>query len=106
MPTRLIEKTLGKFQAAPEICMSLTPAQRVLRGRMAAYVQHSRLSDAQEREHTAPARRAFMGRFEKQVDPEGILPLAERARRAEQARKAHMTGLALKSAKARAKGKP
>jgi hypothetical protein len=84
--------------------MSLTPAQRALRGRMAAYTLHSGLSDAQEREHTAPARQAFLNRFERQVDPDGILPPAERARRAEQARKAHMTGLALRSAKARAKG--
>ncbi len=42
-------------------------------------------------------------RFEKQVDPEGVLDPKERARRAEHARKAHSLGLALKSAQARSK---
>jgi hypothetical protein len=42
-----------------------------------------------------------MRRFERQVDPDGTLPEAERLRRAEAARKAYFTGLAFKSAKAR-----
>jgi hypothetical protein len=52
---------------------------------------------------TAPARAAFLDRFEREVDPNGTLLPAERARRAEHARKAYMTGLALKSAQARRK---
>jgi hypothetical protein len=83
--------------------MALTPSQRVLRARMGANTLHSGLSDSQEREHTAPARRAFLGRFEKQVDPDGILPPAERARKAEQALRAHMAGLALRSSRARSR---
>jgi hypothetical protein len=50
---------------------------------------------------TAPGRRAFLERFEREVDPDGVLPAAERARRAEHARKAYFTALALRSAKAR-----
>jgi hypothetical protein len=43
-----------------------------------------------------------MSRFEQQVDPEGKLDERTRAIRAEHARKAHFTSLALKSSKARA----
>jgi hypothetical protein len=53
------------------------------------------------REVTAPAREAFLRKFEDEVDPERVLPEAERARRAEHARKAYFTRLSLKSAKAR-----
>lgn len=77
---------------------ALTPKERVLRARLAAHVQHSK-----GRTNTAPAREAFLSRFEKEVDPDGKLDPAERARRAEHALKAHMTRLALKSAKARRK---
>ncbi len=44
-----------------------------------------------------------MARFERQVDPDGTLPEAERRRRAEAAKKAYFLGLALKSTKARRK---
>jgi hypothetical protein len=42
-----------------------------------------------------------MERFEREVDPGGALDPKERARRAEQAKRVHMTRLALKSAQAR-----
>jgi hypothetical protein len=48
------------------------------------------------KETTEPARKAFMARFEKQVDPEGVLSEAERQRRAEAAKKAYFAGLAWK----------
>ncbi len=80
------------------------PAQRSLRGRLAAHTLHSRVSDPVA--HTAAARKAFLDRFERQVDPDGALPPAERARRAEHAKKAYFLNLAAKSAKARAKGSP
>ena len=76
-------------------------AQRIMRARIAAHTLHSRLDDPAA--HTQPARSAFLDRFERQVDPDGTLSPAERARRAEHARKAYFTALALKSAKARAK---
>ena len=52
---------------------------------------------------TQAARRAFVKSFEAKVDPDGVLPPAERARRAESARKAHYAALALKSSTARSK---
>ena len=50
---------------------------------------------------TEPGRRAAAAKFEQQVDPEGILTPVERAKRAENLRKAHMQRLALKSAQVR-----
>ena len=77
----------------------LTPAMRSLRSRMAAYKLHS-LRDP--RETTAAARKAFEDRFVRQVDPNGELPVRERVRRAEAARKAYYTRLAYLGAKSRA----
>ncbi len=54
---------------------------------------------------TAPARAALMDRFERQVDPDGVLDPAERARRAEHARQAHMKRMALASVPSRRKAK-
>ncbi|TMC49239.1 MAG: hypothetical protein E6J14_09240 [Chloroflexi bacterium] len=73
----------------------------VLAGRLGAYVTHSRHD---VRELTRPAREAFASRFERQVDPEGLLSADERARRGEAARKAHFTRLALASVLARNRG--
>jgi hypothetical protein len=80
----------------------MTPGERTLRARMAAYILHSRYDS---KELTAPARRAFNDRFEKQVDPDGTLPPAERQRRAEAAKKAYFARLALKSVKSRRRRK-
>jgi len=52
---------------------------------------------------TGAARKAFLDRFEREVDPLGQLSPEERARRAGHARKAYFLQLALKSAKARKK---
>lgn len=81
----------------------LTPSERTLRSRVAAHKSWQNTTNPTER--TAPARRAFLDRFERQVDPDGILPPAERAKRAEHARKAYFLALALKSSQARRKGK-
>ena len=80
--------------------MPLTPEERTLRARLAAHDQH-----AQGKTNTGPARQAFIAKFEKEVDPDGILSPAERARRAEHARKAHFYRMALKSAQSRRKAK-
>jgi hypothetical protein len=76
-------------------------AKRVLRARMAAHALHARVNDPSA--HTAPARKVFLSRFEREVDPEGTLEPQERARRAEHAKKAYFLGLAVKSSNARAK---
>ena len=70
-----------------------TPAQRRLAAQVAAHSLHAQRDP---RETTAKARATFLSSFEKAVDPEGVLPPAERARRAESARKAHFSRMALK----------
>lgn len=50
---------------------------------------------------SAPARAAFLRKFEDQVDPERVLPEGERAKRASAARRAHFLTLAAKSADVR-----
>lgn len=76
----------------------MNASDRSMRGRLGAHAMHSR-HDA--RETTAAARRSFLDRFEDEVDPGRVLPEAERRRRAEHAKRAYFTRLALKSAQAR-----
>jgi hypothetical protein len=78
-------------------------ANRVLQARMAAHALHAHVEDPAA--HTAPAREVFLSRFEREVDPEGVLEPQERARRAEHAKKAYFTRLALASSKARAENR-
>jgi hypothetical protein len=80
---------------------ALTPEQRVMRARIAAFHLHAHVQDPSA--HTAPARQKFLERFEREVDPDGVLPLEDRKRRAQRALKEHMIGLALKSSQARRK---
>lgn len=72
--------------------------EMALRGRVGAF---ARLAKHPASDLTAPARAAFLAKFERQVDPESKLPSAERARRAVYARKAHFARLSLASARAR-----
>ena len=67
---------------------------------MAAHKLH-----ASGKTNTGPARRARFKQFELQVDPDGILPPKERARRAKHAQKAHMLSMNMKAAKARREGR-
>jgi hypothetical protein len=78
----------------------LSKSQRVLRARLGGF---SRASLYDGREVTAKARQTFLDRFDDEVDPDRQLPATERARRAEAARRAHFTRLALRSSKARAR---
>ena len=78
---------------------SSDPTERALVARIAANERWSREPDRAAA--TAPARAALLAKFERQVDPDGTLPPQERARRAEHARKAHFTRLALASARSR-----
>ena len=80
--------------------MSSTPQQRALAARLAAHTSWAKTQDPAAR--TAAARRAASDRFERQVDPEGVLPIADRLRQAEHARKAYFIALSLKSSQARA----
>jgi hypothetical protein len=58
---------------------------------------------------TAAARAGLDARFEREVDPDGVLEPAERARRAAHARASYMYGLSLRAVqarRARATGRP
>lgn len=78
--------------------MAGTAADRVLRARIAA---HEKWAKHDRVDGTAKARAAFLDRFERQVDPDCVLDPKERRCRAESARKAYFTRLAMKSARAR-----
>jgi hypothetical protein len=80
---------------------SKSRSERSLVSAIGAYSLHSKYDS---RELTKNARDASPGSLtyhERLVDPDGVLDAAERTRRAEHARSAYFTKLALKSAKAR-----
>lgn len=76
----------------------LTPAERSLRAQLAANARWSRTDRVQASQDARDRQRR---KFENEVDPDRVLPTDERARRADNAAKAHMAALALKSVKAR-----
>ena len=79
----------------------LTPEQLAMRARMGAHALH-----AQGKTNTEPARKASPQSLEylaAKVDPDDVLAEAERAKRAEHARRSYMVGLALKSSRARSR---
>ena len=80
----------------------IPPDLRRQRARIAGYALAAQRDPL---EYTAAGRASFMARFEREVDPEGTLPSAERRRRAKAAKKAYFTRLAYKSATARARRK-
>jgi len=79
---------------------SLTPEERTLRARIGAQALHAK-HDAKVT--TAKARETFLQRFELEVDPDGLLDPAERATRAEHAKRSYFLNLAYLSARARKK---
>ena len=82
--------------------LSLTAEQRTLRARNAAL---TRWSKEHPSEQGRVGQAGLLAKFEAEVDPDGVLPAAERLRRAEALRRAHMTLLALKSSRARGRRK-
>lgn len=81
-----------------------TPAsERALRARLGGLTRWAKTVDRSAA--TLPGRTAFDERFEREVDPDGTLPAAERAVRADAARRAYFTRLALKSASSRRKAR-
>ena len=78
--------------------MVLQPLKDIER-RIAAEVSWARTADRSAR--TRPGRQSFLSRFEREVDPDGLLPPEERRVRAQHALRAHMLRLAKRSAAAR-----
>lgn len=73
------------------------PTYRSMRARLAAYERWSRASEADRAEQVRKMHRGMQDRWERQVDPDGTLPHAERIKRAEAAKKAHMTRMSMQS---------
>jgi hypothetical protein len=76
----------------------MTPGERTLRARAAAYEMHAKHGSQKA---ALSGQAALLGKFERQVDPKGLLTPEERRRRASYARRAHMARLALASARSR-----
>jgi hypothetical protein len=81
---------------------SVDPLERSLHARLAAECKWAQTSDPTAA--TEAARAKFLSRFEREVDPTGVLQGPERTRRAGHARKAYFARLALRSAQARRRG--
>ncbi len=81
----------------------LTPSERSMRARLGAYAAHAAHDTKETTRAAREASPVNVAYFEALVDPEGLLPEDERLRRAEAARKAHYTKMALASAIARRK---
>lgn len=80
--------------------MPLTPEQRRLRAQIAANARWSREDPTA---NAARGQAGLLARFEREVDPDGVLSPDERTRRAENARRAHMLRLSFQSSRARAR---
>lgn len=79
--------------------MARTPdPKKVLAGRIGGLTSSARHTPGQM---VAAAHRGTLAKFEREVDPEGVLPVEERQRRATAARKAHMSRLSLLATAAR-----
>lgn len=76
-----------------------TPGERRLHASLAAHASWARTPDRRAR--TAAARRAVDERFERLVDPDGVMTPEDRAAAVENARAAHYRRMALASVRAR-----
>lgn len=83
--------------------MRETPAERAMHSRAASHVRWSRETDRTGA--TEAARKGLQAKFERQVDPDGLLDPIERAKRAESARKAYYADLTRRSIAARRRKK-
>lgn len=79
--------------------MPLTREERSQNARRAALIRWSRESPAQ---NAARGQAGLLKKFEKEVDPDGVLPEKERQRRAECRRRVHMIELSQMAVEARA----
>ena len=69
---------------------------RQLHGRIAIYKRLAKMTAAERKTMTSAASKAWLAKFEREVDPDGTLPDEERARRATYARKSYMQQMARK----------
>ncbi len=76
----------------------MASSHHALLGSIGAHSLHAKYDP---RETTRAARAAFLDRFEREADPDGVLSPDERSRRASHLKKAYFLRLAKKSAEAR-----
>lgn len=81
----------------------MSTSERKMIARIASNESWAKTADRPAR--TAPARAALRSKWEREVDPDGVLAPEELARRVESKRKAHYQRMALKSAQVRRKTK-
>lgn len=81
-----------------------TPKERSLLAEIAAHTSWARTENRTAR--TAPARAGLRAKFAREVDPNGSLTPAERARRVDSMMRAHMLRMTRAAAAARAAKKP
>lgn len=74
-------------------------SDRALIARVAAHTRWAKEPDRTEA--TSAARRGLDEKWAREVDPLGVLPVEELERRVDSLRRAHMTRMALASARAR-----
>jgi hypothetical protein len=77
---------------------NMTPAERSERARTAANARWKNEPDRLKA--TAPGRKAIMEHYEREVDPNHQLSAKERRKRAENARKEHLSRIRLKALRA------
>ena len=77
----------------------------MLANQAAAYERWARTPQAEREASARRGQAGLLAKFEAEVDPDGTLPPAERARQANRLRRAHMAKLALASSRARAASK-
>lgn len=81
--------------------MSMTPEQRSMRSRLGAHAKWAQTEDRTAA--TEKLRRGFIEKLEREVDPDGSMDPAKRARLVENKRKEHYARMSLASSRARAK---
>jgi hypothetical protein len=79
--------------------MHETPEMRAMHSRLASHVRWAHEPDRTAA--TAPARAGLQERFEREVDPDGVMDPVERVKRVENLRKAYYTRLTYLSLQAR-----
>lgn len=74
----------------------MTPEARRVRARLAAVSRIARMSAEDRRQMTAAARQALVAKYERAVDPDGVLSPHDLAQRSQELRRAEMLRLRLR----------
>lgn len=73
----------------------LSPPERQLRARLAAHTRWANAGPEERQKQAQIASRGLLAKFEREVDPDGVLEPTDRLARAKSARSAYMARLAL-----------